>query len=223
MPHLAVTCAFALLFGCLIGHDASWLRPTYASCDPPRLKCKSTPLKKKKKKKGQEERGRPYGDKERGAPRRGQEKKRRGAMERDWASYSERGEQIECGSVMEGAMGTGTCQRTSKALGNRQYVICYTCVTSAFGTITVPCRRGIGPMQLRRKRAHPCCSRRQQTGTGWPSKPGTHQASSARESKPGPAHPHRAEVKMQDAASTRDGKQPCTQSKMTRMQRKEKL
>jgi hypothetical protein len=31
MPHLAVTCAFALLFGCLIGHDASWLRPTYAS------------------------------------------------------------------------------------------------------------------------------------------------------------------------------------------------
>jgi hypothetical protein len=28
---VAVTCAFALLFGCLIGHDASWLRPTYAS------------------------------------------------------------------------------------------------------------------------------------------------------------------------------------------------
>jgi hypothetical protein len=99
-------------------------------------------------------------------------------------------------------------------------MLCYTGLTSAFGTITVPRRRGIGPMQLRRKRAHPCCSRGQQTGTGWPSKPGTHQASSARESKPGPAHPHRDEVKMQDAASTRDGKQARKQSMMTRMQRK---
>jgi hypothetical protein len=100
-------------------------------------------------------------------------------------------------------------------------MLCYTGLTSAFGTITVPRRRGIGPMQLRRKRAHPCCSRSQQTGTGWPSKRGSHQASSARESKPGPAHPHRDEVKMQDAASTREGKQPCTQSMMTRMQSKE--
>jgi hypothetical protein len=98
-------------------------------------------------------------------------------------------------------------------------MLCYTCLTSAFGTITVPRGRGIGPMQLRRKRAHLCCSRSQQTGTGWPSKPGTHQASSARESKPGPAHPHRAEV-MQDAASTRDGKQARKQSMMTRMQSK---
>jgi hypothetical protein len=122
-------------------------------------------------------------------------------------------------------------------------MLCYTCLTSAFGTITVPRRRGIGPMQLRRKRAHPCSSRSQQTGTGWPSKPGTHlffffffflrgvllhlrrggthQASSARESKPGPAHPHRVEVKMHDAASTRDGKQARNQSMMTRMQSKE--
>jgi hypothetical protein len=101
----------------------------------------------------------------------------------------------------------------ARGMASKHVMLCYTSLTSAFGTITVPRRRGVGPMQLRRKRAHPCCSRSQLTGTGWPSKPGTHQASSARESKPGPAHPHRAEVKMQDAASTRDGKQPCTQAR----------
>jgi hypothetical protein len=119
-----------------------------------------------------------------------------------------------CYTGLTSAFGTITVPRR-RGIGPMQlrrkcYVmLCYTCLTSAFGTITVPRRRGIGPMQLRRKWAHPCCSRRQQTGTGLPSKPGTHQASSARESKPGPAHPHRAEVKMQDAASTRDGKQAC--------------
>jgi hypothetical protein len=120
-----------------------------------------------------------------------------------------------------GANPAGPVQPLTPPSLHPQPMLCYTCLTSAFGTITVPRRRGIGPMQLRRKRAHPCCSRSQQTGTGWPSKRGTHQASSARESKPGPAHPHRAEVKMHDAASTREGKQPCTQSMMTRMQSKE--
>jgi hypothetical protein len=41
-------------------------------------------------------------------------------MEREGASHLERGEEIEGGSVLEGAMGTGTSQRRSRALGNRQ-------------------------------------------------------------------------------------------------------